>query len=126
MVVYKITIDRTVEERILELQERKRELAKAAVGDGAKGFKAGLTKLSLNDILNLFNWHDEHPRVGSGDTANTGVVIKSRVLNPIMQGGATGVEYGDRHEVATGDRGRGTGRGISQARKEDPIFGRRW
>ncbi|RPB25678.1 hypothetical protein L211DRAFT_856730 [Terfezia boudieri ATCC MYA-4762] len=59
VVVYKITIGGTVEERILKLQDQKRELAKAAVGDGKKGFKAGVAKLSMNDILNLFNRHDE-------------------------------------------------------------------
>lgn len=126
MVVYKITINGTVEERILRLQEQKRELAKAAVGDGAKGFKAGLTKLSLNDILDLFNWHDGHQKMGSGDAGSTGIVIKPRVLSPTMQGGTSGVRYNDKREVATDDRGRGTGRGGGGFRKEDPIFGRRW
>ena len=127
MVVYKITIDGTVEERILRLQNQKRELAKAAVGDGAKGFKAGLTNLSLNDILNLFNWHDGHQKMGPGNTGNARIVIKPRVLNPMTQGGTTGVGRDDRREVATDDRGRWTGRGSGEgSRKEDPIFGRRW
>ena len=39
----------TVEERILALQERKRELAEAALGGGAGG--AALTKQDLLDLL---------------------------------------------------------------------------
>nr|WVH01933.1 SNF2 family N-terminal domain [Naematelia aurantialba] len=52
--IYKLTIEATVEDRILTLQESKRELAKAALsGEGAKN----IMKLTLNDIVNLFK-HD--------------------------------------------------------------------
>lgn len=47
--VYRLTIGGSVEERILALQEKKRELAKAAIEGGRA---AG--KLSMNDILGLF------------------------------------------------------------------------
>ena len=53
--VYKMTIKDTVEARILELQEKKRELAKATI----EGQKAGGLKLSLQDMLNLFK-HDSN------------------------------------------------------------------
>ena len=39
----------TVEEKILELQERKRELAEAAIGSGQ-----GALSLTKSDILQLF------------------------------------------------------------------------
>nr|XP_019049476.1 hypothetical protein I302_03265 [Kwoniella bestiolae CBS 10118]OCF28406.1 hypothetical protein I302_03265 [Kwoniella bestiolae CBS 10118] len=49
--IFKLTIDETVEDRILELQNVKRELANAALsGDGAKG----VMKLTMNDIMKLF------------------------------------------------------------------------
>ncbi|KAK1925490.1 SNF2 family N-terminal domain-containing protein [Papiliotrema laurentii] len=48
--IYKLTIGETVEDRILKLQEQKRELAKAALSGDAKN----LTKLTLNDIMALF------------------------------------------------------------------------
>ena len=50
--VYRLTVRSTVEERILELQERKRELAKAAL----EGGKA-VGKLSMQDMISLFR-HD--------------------------------------------------------------------
>ncbi|ORY23357.1 SNF2 family N-terminal domain-domain-containing protein [Naematelia encephala] len=49
--IFKLTIESTVEDRILTLQDSKRDLAKAALsGEGAKN----LMKLTLNDIVNLF------------------------------------------------------------------------
>ncbi|PWW80738.1 hypothetical protein C7212DRAFT_274068 [Tuber magnatum] len=55
VVVYKITVANSVEERILQLQDQKRELAKAAFGDGDGGLgNAKAAKLSMKDILYLF------------------------------------------------------------------------
>lgn len=56
--VYKFTIKDTVEERILDLQEKKRELANATI-EGKKG--AG--KLTLQDMMKLFgrDAEREHP-----------------------------------------------------------------
>ncbi len=69
--VFKMTIKGTVEERILELQEKKRELAKQTIeGQGVKGKSA--LKFSMQDALKLFhrNAEDEHPveveNVGKG------------------------------------------------------------
>jgi SNF2 family DNA or RNA helicase len=53
VVVYKMTIKDTVEARIVDLQEKKRELAKATI----EGQKAGGMKLTLQDMLKLFR-HD--------------------------------------------------------------------
>jgi SNF2 family DNA or RNA helicase len=48
--ISKLTIENTVEERILELQEKKREVARAALsGDKLKG-----NKLSMAELMNLF------------------------------------------------------------------------
>ncbi|KEQ99392.1 hypothetical protein AUEXF2481DRAFT_58933, partial [Aureobasidium subglaciale EXF-2481] len=47
--VFKLTVGNTVEERIIELQEKKRELAKAAI----EGGKA-VAKLTMKDIMSLF------------------------------------------------------------------------
>jgi hypothetical protein len=49
--VYKLAIQESVEDRILQLQDKKRELAAAALS-GDK-FKAG-NKLGLEDIMALF------------------------------------------------------------------------
>lgn len=48
VVVYRLTVADTVEDRILELQERKRELANAALDGGE------VMKLGLNELLALF------------------------------------------------------------------------
>ncbi|EEB08972.1 ATP-dependent DNA helicase Rhp16b [Schizosaccharomyces japonicus yFS275] len=55
--VYKITIADTVEERIVALQDKKRELADGAIGNGSKMDSA---KLSMDDILFLFNKRAEY------------------------------------------------------------------
>ncbi|SCV70542.1 BQ2448_1936 [Microbotryum intermedium] len=59
VVIYKITINETVEDRILTLQKQKAELAAAAL-DGGDIAKA--SKLSMKDILFLFR--------GSGEAAS--------------------------------------------------------
>ncbi|KAI0537412.1 SNF2 family N-terminal domain-containing protein [Xylaria digitata] len=59
VIVYKLTVENTVEERILGLQEKKRLLAATAIEGGAK--KESL-KLGLNEMLDLF----KHMGSGSG------------------------------------------------------------
>ena len=70
VVVYKLTIAGSVEQRILALQDKKRELAKAAIEGGAADKNAGVSKLTMGDILKLFNRdaeHDpEHAKLGDG------------------------------------------------------------
>lgn len=48
--IYKLTIEQTVEERILALQEKKRELAAAALS----GDKLKNSRLGLNELMELF------------------------------------------------------------------------
>lgn len=48
--IYRLTVANTVEERILELQEHKRELAENALAGGKMS-----ARLTLNDLKKLFN-----------------------------------------------------------------------
>ena len=53
--VLRLTIQGTVEDRILALQDKKRKLAAAALGDGE--FRLG--RLSQQDLINLFGGPDD-------------------------------------------------------------------
>ena len=104
VVVYKLTIKDTVEERIVELQEKKRELASATIEGGSKG---GM-KLTLKDMLKLFR-HDaerdpEHGVDGIGMKDERGVLMRGE-----RTGGTTGVGVGGK-----------------ERRKEHEVYGRRW
>ncbi|KAI9765409.1 MAG: hypothetical protein M1840_007367 [Geoglossum simile] len=70
VVVYKITIEKTVEERILALQNKKRELANAAIEGKAVG------KLSMKDIMYLFR----HDHQGPPDANNISLGTSTRLL----------------------------------------------
>ncbi|KAI9872700.1 MAG: hypothetical protein M1830_001278 [Pleopsidium flavum] len=87
VVVYKLTVKDTVEERILELQEKKRELANATIEGKAVG------KLSMKDILNLFKRDAEHAH---HDDAGMTLGGKTRVLNGGKSSGVRGVEEKER------------------------------
>jgi SNF2 family DNA or RNA helicase len=54
VVVYKLTVADTVEERILELQNKKRLLAEATIEGGMRKKDKGALKLGLQEILALF------------------------------------------------------------------------
>jgi len=77
VVVYKLTIRDTVEARILELQEKKRELANATI-EGRKG----AMKLTLQDMLRLFRHDAEREHgvdlggVGMGTTDRKGLLAR--------------------------------------------------
>ncbi|KAI2469606.1 SNF2 family N-terminal domain-containing protein [Annulohypoxylon bovei var. microspora] len=66
VVVYKLTIENSVEERILELQEKKRLLAQAAIESGAK--REGL-KLGLKEMMELFRHVGDSRDVGADGEA---------------------------------------------------------
>ena len=58
--VHRIFIGNTVEDRILQLQKTKQQLADAALGEGEGAAGLGRGRLSLNDLIRLFNVdHDE-------------------------------------------------------------------
>lgn len=114
VIVHKLTIKGSVEERILELQDKKRELSKHTI-EGQKGLGAG--KLTLKDMMRLFR-HDAETdamldMIGMKDgrslldrdsestsSASTRIPDEPRRQRPQWQ--------------KTGER------------KEDPIYGRRW
>jgi len=64
--VYKLVVPDTVEDRILELQEKKRELAKAAL-EGGKLVKGN--KIDMGELVKLFVRRDQDDvrAVGQGD-----------------------------------------------------------
>lgn len=131
--VFKLTVSNTVEERIIELQEKKRELAKAAI----EGGKA-VAKLTMKDLMSLFgrnpdeSVHEDKSEVvdysmpkiarageqdkarGSGSGTSTG----SGERQVGWSNGRLSYERNDRRgglERASGGR----------IRNEDPVYGRR-
>lgn len=110
VVVYKLTIANTVEARILDLQEKKRALAKAAIGGDGKA--AG--KLSMKDILNLFKRDAEHDMRHAGDVE---LATMTRVLeNNVGR---------DVDDVAGYSRRIAPPVGRAPV-KEHAVYGRRW
>jgi hypothetical protein len=83
VVVYKITIANTVEERILKLQKTKRDLANAAIEGKAVG------KLSMKDVMSLFR----HDHQGPPDPKDITLGTKTRVLaaDPVAGGESSGL-----------------------------------
>ncbi|TKX21305.1 SNF2 family N-terminal domain-containing protein 8 [Elsinoe australis] len=111
--VYKLTVKESVEERILELQAKKRELANAAI----EGGKA-VGKLSMRDLLGLFG--GDFDRVGT-----VGGEVKGQgLLHGVAPSGRE-----ERGTVAVQGRGedprRQMHRGGKGRREEDPVYGRR-
>ncbi|CAZ83355.1 unnamed protein product [Tuber melanosporum] len=94
VVVYKITVAGSVEERILQLQDQKRELAKAAFGDGDGGLgNAKAAKLSMKDILYLFR-RDAEGVNSSAEARGLGARTKILGKGPSRGGdGERGVGY---------------------------------
>ncbi|POS77991.1 DNA repair protein RAD16 [Diaporthe helianthi] len=105
VIVYKLTVKGTVEERILKLQEKKRLLAQHAIEGGMKKNKDSL-KLSLQDLLNLFK-----PRADEGG----------------QRGGGEGGEDDDDALNGLADFRSKKPRAPKKApRREDDVYGRRW
>ncbi|ATY66647.1 SNF2 family helicase ATPase [Cordyceps militaris] len=100
VVVYKLTVANTVEERILDLQEKKRLLAEQAIDTGAK---KGALKLGLGEILAMFK-PDGHFSNGTGSK-------------------------GLREQIGAASRfvsGSGNGKKSPPRREESSVYGRRW
>ncbi|CAK1354172.1 unnamed protein product [Cercospora beticola] len=114
--VFRLTIRDSVEEKILELQEKKRELAKAAI-EGGKG----MGNLSMKDILGLFK-HDADVQEHANDREYWQKF-----------GGDEGLLDGPKNSrtlSATQDLGH-TSRAMpkpqaSRRAQESEIYGRRW
>ncbi|KAK7517645.1 SNF2 family N-terminal domain-containing protein [Phyllosticta citriasiana] len=114
VVVYKLTISRSVEERILDLQEAKRKLANAAI----EGGKA-INKLSMKDIMNLFRRDAEHDHPVDVDHENFASGFKG------MLGHAAG-DFEDQSGVRDFMKnGRGKKERTEVSRQEHAVYGRR-
>lgn len=102
VVVYKLTVEDTVEERILELQEKKRLMAEQAIEGG---MKKQTLKLGINEMMELFGGRSGRKLRGSYDD------------EPF--------EYG---QIATEDL-RETARLTKKSKpkaQESSVYGRRW
>lgn len=105
VVVYKITIKDSVEERILELQEKKRELARQAIEGGKDG---GVGKLGMREIMQLFRREAED-------------------APPIMEGGVTSYTRGDlRGDVVGGTKALRGRRSEEDYHVDDKYASSRW
>ncbi|SPQ26864.1 46f74759-7ce9-4dd2-8ba3-1693d13fdf13 [Thermothielavioides terrestris] len=110
VVVYKLTVADTVEARILELQDKKRKLADAAIEAGtARRRGKDQLKLGLQEILELFK-HDARTDGGGRAVYDDPYGLAQ---DPVV--------VGDVGAMAAMAR-RGTGR----QRKEHEVYGRRW
>ncbi|ETI27731.1 hypothetical protein G647_00180 [Cladophialophora carrionii CBS 160.54] len=142
--VYKMTIKGTVEERILELQEKKRELARQTI-EGQAGKKKALG-LSLQDMMRLFrrDAEDETPvdveQVGKGrskgllerrgdmPTTNPSSGTASSTTSLVPNGEDRGQAHAPRRGAGGGGWSSNKPRvsGDASKRNENPVFGRRW
>ncbi|RDL37169.1 uncharacterized protein BP5553_04602 [Venustampulla echinocandica] len=118
VIVYKITVKDSVEERILDLQEKKRELAKQAIEAGGKG---GVGKLGMKEILQLFKRDAEHAPPGPA-SAQYDLGAKPRILKELttISGPNSSSQTVPRARTVTPPSG------SSSAVKEDSVYGRRW
>lgn len=123
--VYRLTIANSVESRILELQEKKRELAKAAI----EGGKA-VGKLSMQDIMSLFRHDAEYS--GAHGEKDREYAVKfggdARLLDGAGVGNA-GPGPGRQGTQESSQRRSGGRAGISgsgEKRPEHSVYGRRW
>ena len=103
-----------MEERILELQEKKRELANATI-EG----KAAL-KLSMQDILRLFRRDAEY----MPDNAQEGLPDKGQTL--VMGDSSNGSAWIRHDQEIAKARVMLSSSGVRERVVEDSVFGRRW
>ncbi|KAG9529816.1 hypothetical protein KCU93_g3179, partial [Aureobasidium melanogenum] len=132
--VYKLTVGNTVEERIIELQEKKRELAKAAI----EGGKA-VAKLTMKDIMSLFGHNPGavggRESIGSTDenkpwNRNTKVLApepkRNSASSAARRSGSGALRSSPRESPpARTDRRGGYEKDARRIRNEDPVYGRR-
>lgn len=111
-----------MEERILSLQERKRELANLAI-EG----KTAAAKLTMNDMMALFRRDAESRYVDGQDDLNPKQPSVLRYATdetgPMRVGSGSGSGPGTRAESESRDRLQEQKRPV---RPEDSVYGRRW
>ncbi|ROT43317.1 hypothetical protein SODALDRAFT_268849 [Sodiomyces alkalinus F11] len=107
VIVYKLTVEKTVEERILELQEKKRLLAQTAIEGGSK---KDFLKLGFDEIMDLFRRGTRPAEPASqGRRELAGTSTSTAVPAPSSSSSSLG--------PAIKKKG---------PRTEDGIYGRRW
>ncbi|KIN01309.1 hypothetical protein OIDMADRAFT_103925 [Oidiodendron maius Zn] len=118
VIVYKITIKDSVEERILDLQEKKRELANQTI----EGGKGGAGKLGMKEILQLFRRDAEHA-APLPSAAQYNLTQKPRILKDIS---SISGEPSREGSASLERKGTPPATARSASTKEDVVFGRRW
>lgn len=114
--VFRLTVRNTVEEKILALQEKKRQLAAAAI----EGGKA-VGKLSMQDILQLFRRDAEE--VGGGDADDAAFAEKFGGDAKLLDGSGGRAE--GRQDSSTPPERPTQKKGVAR-RPEHSVYGRRW
>ncbi|OQE14042.1 hypothetical protein PENFLA_c041G08804 [Penicillium flavigenum] len=115
--IYKMVIKGTVEERIVALQDRKRELANATI-EG----KTGAGKLTMRDMMALFGRDAE-----SRFTDNQSTLDFNQPTRLLNTGDETEPAPSSSQESAqSGPRSRGHQVQPNRPRNEDSVYGRRW
>ncbi|KAH7397868.1 SNF2 family N-terminal domain-containing protein [Cadophora sp. MPI-SDFR-AT-0126] len=123
VIVYKITIKDSVEERILDLQEKKRELANQTI----EGGKGGAGKLGMKEILQLFRRDAEHTAPHSPTAANYDLGAKPRILKDAgVMGAGSGMSSNRSSREVSVARERKVTPPSATSSKEDAVYGRRW
>lgn len=104
VIIYKLTVEQTVEERILELQEKKRLLAETAIEGG---MKKDVLKLGFKEIMDLFrrDGGQQQQQQPQGHESDRPGASRSSSQSDVMR--------------------RESGK-AKPKRAEDSIYGRRW
>lgn len=130
MVVYKLTVTDTVEERILDLQEKKRLLAEHAIegvsrgGSNNKKKDKDALKLSLEELLSLFKPRDGRwGRGGDGGEYTTAIANKN---SNSYGGGSGGSNSNSNNNSNASVLARQSKPPPLARKKEDNVYGRRW
>lgn len=118
VIVYKITVKDSVEERILDLQEKKRELANQTI----EGGKGGAGKLGMKEILQLFRRDAEHAPPAPG-SAVYDLAMKPKILKDMPM---TSTASSSRDNSVSGVRRVTPPTSKPSASREDNVYGRRW
>jgi Superfamily II DNA/RNA helicases, SNF2 family len=114
--IYKMVIKGTVEERIVALQDRKRELANATI-EG----KAGAGKLTMRDMMALFGRDAE-----SRFTDNQSTLDFNQPTRLLNAGDETEPVHSSQGSTQSAPRSRGNEAQAHRPQKEDSVYGRRW
>lgn len=115
-----MAIKNSVEERIIDLQERKRELANLTI-EG----KTAAAKLTMNDMMALFRRDAESQYVGQKDDLPLTQPSVLRYTTDESFGSGSGSVSVARAEPESRDRSH-TQAQKKPTRPEDSVYGRRW